>query len=125
MNKAVARYMRALKRKLPCSGWTRKTVMARFQTMLDSFLEDHPDPAEEALYDAFGTPEDMAKELASGIPQDETARFFRKRQLQKTGTYVLLAAILVFAVYVFFFKETAITCIDKVYQINPPYSQIP
>lgn len=117
MNKAVARYMRALKRKLPCSGWTQKTVMARFQTMLDTFLEDHPDPAEEALYDAFGTPEDMAKELASGIPQEETARFFRKKQLQKIGAYALIAAILVFAVYVFFFKEIPMTFVDEGYVI--------
>lgn len=117
MNKAVARYMRALKRKLPCSGWTRKTVMARFQTMLDSFLEDHPDPAEEALYDAFGTPEDMAKELSSGIPREETARFFRKKQLQKIGAYVLIAVILIFAVYAFFFKEIPVFSVDEGYII--------
>lgn len=125
MNRAVARYRRDLKKKLPCGIKTRKALLDRFEGMLDTFLEDQPDPTQESLRSAFGTPEVMANTLCESIPEGEVARYHCRMRLKKATAVVLLALVLLFAVYTFFFKETAVTSIDAVYQIDPPYSQTP
>lgn len=113
MNSAVARYKRALKRKLPCGSDMRKILLNRFQSMLDSFLEEHPAPAEEDLRTAFGTPEAMAEVLSEGLSEEETKRYQNRKLLQKICAGALAIVLVVFSVYVLFLKETPLNVIDK------------
>ena len=115
MNSAVTRYKRALKKKLPCCGDMRRSLLNRFQAMLDAFVEDHAAPTVEDLLIAFGTPEAMAEVLSEGVSEEETKRHKNVKLLQKICSAIFVVIFVLFSIYVFFLKEMPMTSVDEFY----------
>lgn len=114
INRTVALHKRALKNKLPCQGMSRQRLLDQFGDILDAFLEDHPEPATEELYAAFGSPEEMAEQLSAGISDEEAKQYSRNKTVKRVIAAVLAVVILLFAVYVFFEKQKPITTVDEI-----------
>lgn len=111
-NPAAIQYKRALKGQLSpdlCGGRTRASLLSRFDAMLDTLLEDCPDPAPAQLEQAFGTPAHMAQVLLERIPpEDRTrrqARFHTKQILRKVLVATLILALAGGLVYAWWFKS--------------------
>ena len=64
---AIRRYESALGREVK-GVRRRKQVRKAFRRSLTPFLEEHPSPAWTDLVEAFGPPEQMARELLEAIP---------------------------------------------------------
>ena len=113
MNKSVAQYRRALKKLLFCSSSKREQLMLRFQSMLNTLLADCPAPTKQELYDAFGSPEELANTLSEEITQEDTARYRRMQKARRIIAGILVGLLLIATVYVFFIKHKPITSYDE------------
>jgi hypothetical protein len=94
MKQAVNEYKRQLKQHLSCGNRRRKELMEQFQETLDSFLEDNPSPDFSALEEAFGSPEQMARELMETVPPHEVDQWKRRRNIRR-GVAGVLACVFV------------------------------
>jgi len=113
MNKPVAQYRRALKKLLFCSSSKREQLMLRFQSMLNTLLADCPAPTKQDLYDAFGSPEELANTLSEEITQEDTARYRRMQNARRIIAGIIASLLLIVTVYVFFVKQKPITSYDE------------
>lgn len=59
-NIAAWRYLWKVGGWLPCSGKLKREIMARIKTVLDDYLNDHPDADFAELSHRFGTPQQIA-----------------------------------------------------------------
>lgn len=88
MNKKLLdRYFRKLRRKLPCSRKEKNRIIADLRANAEIWLEAHPNAVEWAFYEAFGTPEAVAK---SYIEQMDPADISKRMQIRKIIIYVVL-----------------------------------
>jgi hypothetical protein len=94
MKQAVNEYQRQLKQHLSCGNRRRKELMEQFQETLDSFLEENPSPDFSALEEAFGSPEQMARELMETVPPHEVDQWKRRRNIRR-GVAGVLACVFV------------------------------
>lgn len=86
---AIRRYERALGREV--KGFRqRKQVRKAFQRSLTPFLEEQPAPAWTDLVEAFGPPEQMARELMEAIPDLPPPR----SPQQKAGAVIAICAVI-------------------------------
>lgn len=113
MNNSVAQYLRVLKKHLACDNSKRKQLMLRFQSMLNTLLADCPAPTKQELYDAFGSPEELANTLSEEITPEDTAQYWRKQKARRIIAGILVALLLGATAYVFFVKQTPITSYDE------------
>lgn len=112
MNHDLIRYRRAVKRQLRCTGKTRRTLLYRLQSMLDSFLDDHPAATAEDLKTAFGPPESMASLLCENLTETDRRSFRRRQLFIYVSAGIMSAVLLIFSVYVFFVKEVPLETVD-------------
>ena len=113
MNKPVAQYRRALKKLLFCSSSKREQLMLRFQSMLNTLLADCPAPTKQDLYDAFGSPEELANTLSEEITPEDTARYRRMQNARRIIAGILIGLLLIASVYVFFVKQKPLVSVDE------------
>ena len=113
MNKPVAQYRRALKKLLFCSSSKQEQLMLRFQSMLNTLLADCPAPTKQELYDAFGSPEELANTLSGEITPEETARYHRTQKAHRMIAGILAGLLLIASVYVFFVKQKPLVSVDE------------
>ena len=59
-NIAAWRYLWKVRGWLPCSGKLKREIMARIKTVLNDYLNDHPDADFAELSHRFGTPQQIA-----------------------------------------------------------------
>ena len=57
---AAWRYLWKVRGWLPCSGKLKREIMARIKTVLNDYLNDHPDADFAELSHRFGTPQQIA-----------------------------------------------------------------
>lgn len=112
MNRELIRYRRAVKRQLHCTGKTRRTLLHRLQSMLDSFLDEHPAATAENLETAFGSPESMASLLCENLTEADHLGYRRKQLFIYVTAGITATALLVFSFLVFFEKEIPIVSVD-------------
>jgi hypothetical protein len=105
MNQAVNEYKRQLKQHLSCGNRRRKELMEQFQETLNNFLEENPSPDFSALEEAFGSPEQMARELMETVPPHEIDQWKRAQKIKKIVAGALVCVLAVACVFVFFYKE--------------------
>lgn len=87
--------------------------MLRFQSMLKGFLEDYPSPTTQELYNAFGSPEELAKSFSADVPPEETARYWKKQKVRRIIAGILVGLLLIATVYVFFEKQSPLISYDE------------
>jgi hypothetical protein len=87
--------------------------MDEFGGMLDSFLEDNPSPTPDELRAAFGSPEEMARQLSANISAAESLQYSRGVVAKKVLAIVLVVLLALATVYVFFVKEISFTVVDE------------
>lgn len=90
-----AAYFKRVKRKLRCSGETRRRLLAGLELeAADAFPQGSvPSPAQ--VLDRFGPPEDLARELESALPPEEVARAVKRRRLILGIGFAVCAAVIV------------------------------
>ena len=108
MTACIKKYERAVKKALHCGRAAKARLLARFHGSLQTFLEENPSPNAQALYDAFGPPEEMAKLLMEDTTEAERAQYRRNKLLLRIGAVILIAAILLFSIYVCFVKSVPV-----------------
>jgi len=113
MNRELIRYRRAVKRQLRCTGKTRRTLLHRLQSMLDSFLDEHPAATPEDLKTAFGPPEAMASLLCENLTETDRRSYNRKHRLIRIIAGSLIVLMLLFSFYVFFLKQAPMIFVDS------------
>jgi uncharacterized membrane protein len=89
MKQAVNEYKRQLKQHLSCGNRRRKELMEQFQETLNNFLEENPSPDFSALEEAFGSPEQMARELMETVPPHEIDQWKQRRNIRRVVVGVL------------------------------------
>ena len=63
MNRILDKYLKDIRKCLPCSNAVWKDISRDFNNALSTFCDENPDFNEHLLIDAFGTPKEMADEL--------------------------------------------------------------
>lgn len=74
MNRILDKYLKDIRKCLPCSNAVWKDISRDFNVALSTFCDENPNFNEHLLIDAFGTPQEMADELLKKIPQLEINR---------------------------------------------------
>ena len=100
--KSVKQYERKLKQNLNCFSKTKSALIGSFRRSLEDFLVENSEPTFDALVEAFGTPEEMAKILMADVSSKELASrkvlLYVKRAI--AVVLVLLFLALTYHVYV-------------------------
>lgn len=113
MNGQITQYRSAVRRNLHCGTNTKNRLLAKLDRLLDAYVEEHDEASAEALIAAFGTPEEMAKILATDATPEELERYRRQNVVKKSILCVLLAVFIAFTVWLYFFKEVGLTSVTN------------
>jgi len=105
INNPTAQYTKELKTKLSCYRKDQKKLLSRFQVMLDSFLDENPNPTTEELHTAFGPPADMSEMLSNELPSEVKARYAKAQRMRRLILIVLIALLLLFSIYILFINN--------------------
>ena len=104
---------------LNCDHAAKERLLATFdKNMAAPFREANEEADPEVLHATLGTPQTVANVLMEQLAEEEKLRYQKQRKLRKgilIGVSIAAAiAILVFAIYAFFWKELAnITVIES------------
>lgn len=90
-------------------------MLDAFRPNLELYLEEHPDASFNDLCKAFGPPEEMAAILLLQASKQEKQADRLRRLLLRMATGILCATLLLFTVYVYFYKEFKISYHDVYY----------
>ena len=91
---SVKQYERKLKKNLNCFPKTKATLIGSFRRSLEDFLVEAPEPTFDALVEAFGTPEEMAKTLMADVSSKEIAHRKVFLYVKRAVAVVLILLIL-------------------------------
>lgn len=112
MEESVRNYRKQVLRELRCGILTKIRLREKLTASLKYFAYENPKPTDWELEDAFGPPEEMAATLMYGVSKKEQQRCLQVRQMMQVGVAVLMAVILVFAMYTFFLKQNPVYIVD-------------
>ena len=90
-NIAAWRYLWKVRGWLPCSGKLKREIMARIKTVLDDYLNDHPDADFAELSHRFGTPQQIA---ASYIEEMNVQDLLKQLRIRKKIICIVVATAL-------------------------------
>lgn len=95
--RAAKRYLREVRRNLPCSFRTKRELLSRLQDSLTDFVEERPHASYEDLTAHFGLPTDVADAYFADLPAGQL------RKALQTAHFVrrVLITVCVFAVVLF------------------------
>ena len=117
MNSATKKYRSQVFRALRCSRKTKKILLARLDTFLNTFSEEELDPSYTAILQAFGSPSEMAKTLSSELPAKEFKLWRHNRVLKICCGFVASVAIVSLFAYAIaiHFTYSPTTVIEETY----------
>lgn len=90
-NIAAWRYLWKVGGWLPCSGKLKREIMARIKTVLDDYLNDHPDADFAELSHRFGTPQQIA---ASYIEEMNVQDLLKQLRIRRKIICIVVATAL-------------------------------
>ncbi len=93
MNRILDKYLKDIRKCLPCSNAVWKDISRDFNVALSTFCDENPDFNEHLLIDAFGTPQEMADELLKKVPLSEIERYKKIRLNSIIFISVIIAMI--------------------------------
>ncbi len=82
--RAAKRYLREVRRNLPCSFQTKRELLLRIRDSLTDFAQERPHASYEDITERFGAPTDVADAYFADLPAGQlrkalqTARFVRR-----------------------------------------------
>ena len=121
MNNNTKRYESKLKRKLQCNRATKARLLDEFSHSLDGFLDENPDATFADLSNAFGPPEEMAHILMERLSVEEIRQYRRHICVKRVVAAFCAAAVLIFTLYVFFYKDLSNVTYNPETYIELPY----
>ena len=90
-NIAAWRYLWKVRGWLPCSGKLKREIMARIKTVLNDYLNDHPNADFAELSHRFGTPQQIA---ASYIEEMNVQDLLKRLRIRKKIICIVIATAL-------------------------------
>lgn len=116
MTDVVEEQWTAVEKLLVCDDSMKKHLRTRFDEMLASFLEEHPDPDRDELESFIGTPEDMAVELMEYVSVSDVETCRRKRRIVRILilVFVFIVAISMASFYFLTYVQTPIETEDAI-----------
>lgn len=109
MNRILDKYLKDIRKCLPCSNAVWKDISRDFNVALSTFCDENPDFNEHILIDAFGTPQEMADELLKKVPLSEIERY---KKVRLNGIIFICSVIAVAFVFIIAYAiklETSVT----------------
>ena len=97
LNRYSRRYLREVRRRLPCSGKLKHRVIQELETSLVTFQAENPNSDYNALIARFGTPSQIA---ATYIEDMNTTELFKNIRLKRTIVKIVsLTAIILILIW--------------------------
>lgn len=116
MNHSTSIYLTKVRHNLRCRRSVKQALYKKLIGAVSMYLEENPDPTEDDLVSAFGTPQAMARTLMENIEQKDKAFYHRMNISKRIVWSVALASFLLFSIYVLFAKEFPhISVVDEGY----------
>ena len=91
-NPTLKRYVRKIRKMIPCSGNMKRSIMSQISESIEDYLRQNPDADMEAIQTHFGTPLEIA---ASCVEGRETVALVRKFRARKKALSITAAAMAV------------------------------
>lgn len=114
MNICVSQYKDRVKRNLSCCSSAKARLLAKLDTYLEFYLDEHSSPTVDDLINAFGPPEEMSKVLMNELSANEVQNYHKFVIIKRTMAAMLLGVLILFTAYIFFIKEyNNITIIEE------------
>ena len=110
---SVKQYERKLKKNLNCFPKTKATLIGSFRRSLEDFLVEAPEPTFDALVEAFGTPEEMAKTLMADVSSKEIAHRKVFLYVKRAVAVVLILLFLALTYHVYVQKSIPVYTYDS------------
>ena len=108
MNRILDKYLKDIRKCLPCSNAVWKDISRDFNVALSTFCDENPDFNEHILIDAFGTPKEMADELLKKVPLSEIERYKKIRLNAIISICSVIAVVCIFSMtYALIIKKSA------------------
>ena len=107
MNRIVDKYLKDIRKCLPCSNAVWKNISRDFNVALSTFCDENPDFNEHLLIDAFGTPQEMADELLKKVPLSEIERYKKIRLNSIIFISVIIAMICILSLTYIYILENS------------------
>ena len=120
--RAAKRYLREVRRNLPCSFQTKRELLLRIRDSLTDFAEERPHACYEDITEQFGEPTDVADAYFADLPAAQlrkalqTARFIR-RVLIVVCVLAVLLLVITFGIMIYEnYVDSADIVVDAIYQ---------
>lgn len=119
---AARRYLREVKRNLPCSFKTKYELLARLQEGLADFTEERPHATYEDIAEHFGMPTDVADAYFADLPAPQlrkalqTARFVRLLLTTVIALTLLLYAVVIGMSIYDYYNSSSDACVVSIDQ---------
>ena len=114
MNTAVRAYQQAVSKRIRCRRKVRKEAHAHLQTAMALFLNEHPEATAADLYDAFGTPDELAATMQAELPPEEVTAWKREQRIWKMIVCVFVLLVLLVVFHIGYFQLHPIYTKDEV-----------
>ncbi len=97
--RAAARYMREVRRNLPCSFRTKYELLSRLQGSLADFTEERPHACYEDITEHFGAPTDVADAYFADLPAPQLRKALQiARVVRNVLITVIVLAMLLYSI---------------------------
>lgn len=92
-NPALKRYIRSIRKTLPCSGKMRRTIVSQIRKSIEDYLLQNPAADLEAVQAHFGTPQQIAVNCVDGQDAFVQLKKIRTKKRVLSVTAGVMAAI--------------------------------
>ncbi len=96
----LEKYCRKIEKALVGNQTDKARILNTAKCDMEEFLEEFPDATMDDLVKRFGTPEDYAKEYASGLDSGELAQKLNVVRFRKKAIMIGVAVVVVIVLFV-------------------------
>lgn len=121
-NKQMQKYLRQVKRALPCSVTLKKQILEGLRNDVSIYMEEHPDTDGETLCKVFGTPAQIAQTYIDELPTTELMEKLRRRSKLWRAVIAILGVCAL--VCVLLWAGIVIAGLIEVQERSNPYYEI-
>jgi hypothetical protein len=121
-SKALRRYLRQVKRALPCSNTLKKQVLTALCNDVSLYLEEHPDTNEDTLTKVFGVPAQIAQTYIDELPTTELMEKLHDRKKLRRAVIAIVGACALLCVLLW--GGAVLAALREVQERTDPYYEI-
>lgn len=77
---SVKRYLRVIKKLLPCDAAQKKRCLDGMEDSVRMYLQEHPDATIEELYSVFGTPDSIVENYLDTVDTAQISKRLSRRK---------------------------------------------